>query len=143
MGIKLVTKSEQQVIEIAKRKATLLDAIRVMSWEQYKLNKPDYERGIAGYNKEFGDDWKSDNIHKKSLDELVKFVATDLGFTVDELLQYRKNHYSEKSEIKARVAAKNGNVSVSVSTDFGYPPEQMYGETDQNDFDEESGYPPY
>ncbi|MEA5619931.1 hypothetical protein VB711_19075 [Cronbergia sp. UHCC 0137] len=134
MAIKLVTKSEQQLIEIAKKKTTLLDAIRVMSWNQFKLDNPDYNKeyddNLKAYANEFGNDWKADPIHEKSLDELVEFIKIDLGFTIEELLEYRKIHYGEKAEIKARVEAK-GNFSVSVSN---------YQEAENDD---EFGYPPY
>jgi hypothetical protein len=106
MGIKFVTKSEQQVQSAEKQRLTLLDAIRIMAWEQHKLDNPDYERGLEGYAKEFGDEWKVNPIHDKSLEELLEFIRNDLGFTTDELLEIRTEHYSEKKLIQQRVDAK-------------------------------------
>ena len=47
MAIKFVTKSQQEVQVIEKQRLTLLDAIRVMSWEQHKLDNPNYKRGFS------------------------------------------------------------------------------------------------
>jgi hypothetical protein len=142
MAIKFVTKSQQEVQVIEKQRLTLLDAIRVMSWEQHKLDNPNYKRGLEGYNTEFGDEWKIDPIHDKSLDELIEFIQ-DLGFTVDELLSVRSEHYSEKKLIQERVAAKKAR-------EFGYETSQTNGFKESEDGfkesedgDDEYGYPPY
>jgi hypothetical protein len=124
MPIKFVTKQMQESQIFEKERQTLIDALRILSWNQYKIDNPQYPKGLAGYNESFGDEWKNEPIQNKDLNEIKEFVVK-LGYTIDELIEIRKQHYLEKQLIIQRVNEKrklSGGNEYKEGNSDDYPP---------------------
>ncbi|MCT7965046.1 hypothetical protein NG799_01705 [Laspinema sp. D1] len=80
-----------------KTRSTLVDAIRLIAWTQHKsANKLQGQQAYEGYPA-FESEWKAHEIHLMDLKALKKFIK-DLGYTEEELLEQRSQHYQRKYE---------------------------------------------
>ncbi len=90
MTINFPTKSE-------KKTSLLIDALRIMAWEEYKAtNKDDLKDLEYGGYQVFAEEWKDEEIHKFTYPELVDFCKA-IEYTPIELLNYRSEYYAKKN----------------------------------------------
>ncbi len=105
----------------AKKTSLLVDALRIMAWEEYKaVNKDELEGLEYGGYQVFAEEWKAEEIHKFTYLELVDFCKA-LDYTPIELLNYRSEYYAKKKGNSSKYAT-NGK---SESKSEAYPDEQM------------------
>jgi hypothetical protein len=84
--------------KIDKKKSILVDALRIIAWEEYRsTNKAKLKDLEYGGYEIFADEWKSDEIHNFTFENLLAFIE-ELGWTINELLNYRINYYIQKRQ---------------------------------------------
>jgi len=87
--IKFLSKSE-------KFATRLRDGLRVIAWEQFKLdNQLSGDKAFDGYEG-FKQEWNDHEVHSMSYAELVDFID-QLEYTEEEILNMRSAYYERKS----------------------------------------------
>jgi hypothetical protein len=86
MAINILSKADKKLSQ-------LKDGIRVLAWEQYKIDNR--VKGEEGY-KIFEAEWLTHDIHKMDQAKFDKFIA-GLGYTVDDLLAERNRYYQKRN----------------------------------------------
>lgn len=86
MAINILSKADKKLSQ-------LKDGIRVLAWEQYKIDHR--VKGEEGY-KIFEAEWLTHDIHKMDQAKFDKFIA-GLGYTVDDLLGERTRYYQKRN----------------------------------------------
>ena len=111
MTIKFPSKSQ-------KKTSLLVDALRVMAWEDYRVSNKDALKDLeyGGYQL-FAEEWKKEAVHDFSCTELVEFVQ-GLEYSINELLNYRSEYYAKKASYsKSDFSSKSDNYA-DEQTDF-------------------------
>lgn len=100
MAINFPTKS-------AKKLSILVDALRIMAWEEYKATNKDALKDLeyGGYQV-FAEEWKLEEIHKFTYLELVDFCKA-IEYTPIELLNYRSEYYAKKKSNSSKYPANS------------------------------------
>ncbi|MEG3899026.1 MULTISPECIES: hypothetical protein [unclassified Microcoleus] len=108
----------------AKKRSLLIDALRILAWEEYKAtNKEELKNLEYGGYAIFDAEWKVEDIHDKTYEELLAF-AKSLEFSEAELLGIRSKYYANKTTAAAGKSNRtlngnsngNGNVNGNVSS---------------------------
>ena len=90
MTINFPSKSE-------KKTSLLVDALRIMAWEEYKSsNKDDLKDLEYGGYQVFAAEWENEELHNFTYSELVDFCKA-IEYTPIELLNYRSEYYAKKN----------------------------------------------
>ena len=77
-----------------KKTSLLIDALRIMAWEEYKAtNKDDLKDLEYGGYQVFAAEWKDEELHNFTYSELVDFCKA-IEYTPIELMNYRSEYYS-------------------------------------------------
>jgi len=96
-----------------KERSILLDALRLMAWQEFKLENKEEVNGkdaaFKAYQEQFAPEWEKHDIQKKDLPSLLKLIA-DLGYSKEELLEMRSKHYDRRSQFNG-----NGNGTQSAT----------------------------
>ena len=101
MTINFPTKSE-------KKTSLLIDALRIMAWEEYKAtNKDDLKDLEYGGYQVFAAEWKDEELHNFTYSELVDFCKA-IEYTPIELMNYRSEYYAKKNANSSKYPT-NGN----------------------------------
>lgn len=112
MAINILSKADKKLSQ-------LKDGIRVLAWEQYKIDNR--VKGEEGY-KLFEEEWLQHEIHKMDQAKFDKFIA-GLGYTVDDLLAERNRYYQKRNRSKGiGNEAASSEYTESEDNEFGYPP---------------------
>jgi len=90
-----------------KVKSILVDALRIIAWQEYKVTNKEALRDIeyGGYAV-FAEEWEQEEILKFDYQELVNFV-TGLEYNVAELLAFRADYYAKKNQSMKNSKSKN------------------------------------
>jgi hypothetical protein len=113
MAITFVSKS-------AKKRSLLIDAFRILAWEEYKsTNKEALKNLQYGGYAVFDKEWQVEEIHNKGYEDLLAFAKT-LEFSEAELLSIRSKYYAKKTNAATATTpvknkASNGNIPEDVS----------------------------
>ncbi|MEG3840473.1 hypothetical protein [Microcoleus sp. herbarium14] len=88
-----------------KKTSLLVDALRIMAWEEYKAVNKDELAGLeyGGYQV-FAEEWKLEEIHNFTYLELVDFCK-GIEYTPIELLNYRSEYYAKKKPNSSKYAS--------------------------------------
>ena len=97
----------------AKKRSLLIDSLRILAWEEYKAtNKEELKNLEYGGYAVFDQEWKQEDIHDKTYEELLAFTKS-LEFSEPELLGIRSKYYANKTTAAAgksnRTLNGNGN----------------------------------
>jgi len=96
-----------------KVKTHLIDLLRILCWNQYKIDNPkNGMTGLALYE-QFFSEWITNEVHQMTVAKIEKMIS-DLGYTLEELEQDAKDYYDAKKAYKS-------NVKVEVSHDDNIP----------------------
>ncbi|MEG4587233.1 hypothetical protein QUA54_18735 [Microcoleus sp. MOSTC5] len=96
----------------AKKRSLLLDALRILAWEEYRaVNKESLKDLSYGGYEVFEAEWKVHEIHQYTYAEIVAF-AESLEFAENELLSLRSNYYAKKGNM-LRSSSSNGSNAAS------------------------------
>ncbi|MDB9490752.1 hypothetical protein PN478_09480 [Dolichospermum circinale CS-534/05] len=88
MTIKLVSKDD-------KFRSIIIDAFRILSWEQFKS---EYNvTGLDGYAK-FYELWCDHEIHSMSFKELQELYDS-LGYSMSDLVKIRNDYYAKRKKV--------------------------------------------
>lgn len=105
----------------AKKASLIRDAIRIIAWEQFKLDYKqelrDSQLPFGGYEL-FSEAWQQTDFINMNLEELIKFIE-GLGYTANSILNYRSQHYANKSNYK-----QSQNQSGQAQAQASLPPAQ-------------------
>lgn len=118
--IKFVTKSMKAANRVR-------DGLRVMAWEQYKIdNQLSKDSAFDGYEA-FKQEWNSHDVHSMSYEEVLAFVA-ELEYSEEEILEIRSAYYERKSRFNK--AEANGTSSNGDSNGYsnGRAPDDAFGQ---------------
>lgn len=115
MAINILSKADKKLSQ-------LKDGIRVLAWEQYKIDHR--VKGKEGY-KLFEAEWLEHEIHKMNQAKFDKFIA-DLGYTIDDLLGERTRYYQKRNQ-----ATGIGNEPAEFVSDESASPD--YSESNEPD----------
>jgi hypothetical protein len=82
----------------------LIDAIRLLAWEQFKLDSRNDSQlkdkdALALYAEDFYPLWQNHEIHKMTKKQIVDMISK-LGYSEAELFQKRNNYYEKKAAYK-------------------------------------------
>lgn len=78
--------------KINKEKSLIIDAFRVIGWQEFKSK---YKvKGLEGYQ-EFFEAWSVHEIHQMSLNEL-QVMYSGLGYNLSDLVKIRNDYYSAR-----------------------------------------------
>ena len=95
-----VSVPEKKITFISRTKketSTIIDAFRIISWQQFKS---EYKvKGLEGYQ-EFYEAWTVHEIHQMSLNEL-KELYSDLGYSLSDLVKIRNDYYKYRRDSKS------------------------------------------
>ncbi len=86
MTINILSKADKKLSQ-------LKDGIRVLAWEQYKIDNR--VKGEEGY-KFFEQEWLTHEIHKMDQAKFDKFI-TGLGYTESDLVAERTRYYQKRN----------------------------------------------
>ncbi len=80
-----------------KKTSLLVDALRIMAWEEYKATNKDELKDLeyGGYQV-FAEEWKEEELHNFTYPELVDFCKA-IEYTPIELMNYRSEYYAKKN----------------------------------------------
>lgn len=89
-----------EILSKTQKTASLLaDAIRILAWEQFKVNYKqelrDSQLPFGGYDL-FDKEWQKQPYINMNLEELTEFVLS-LGYSLNGLLNYRIQYYARKA----------------------------------------------
>lgn len=88
MTIRLVSKND-------KFKSIIIDAFRILSWEQFRS---EYKvTGLEGYEK-FYELWVNHEVHEMSYIGLQK-LYTSLDYTMSDLVKIRNDYYAKRRKV--------------------------------------------
>lgn len=87
--IRIISKSE-------KKAGQLRDGLRIMAWEQFKIDKQLKNDNAFGGYESFKQEWNDHEVHDLSYQELLKF-CNDLEYSEEDILKYRSMYYERKS----------------------------------------------
>lgn len=76
-----------------KQKSIIVDSIRILAWEQFKI-----DNNVSGkeHYPTFKEEWDKHEIHSFDFNQLTNFV-TELGYTTEELLDKRSQYYQRRN----------------------------------------------
>jgi len=95
--IRIVSKSEKKAGQIR-------DALRIMAWEQFKIDgQISGDKAFDAYES-FKQEWNDHDVHNLDYAELIEFCSK-LEYSEEELLKYRSAYYERKSRFNK---AENG-----------------------------------
>ena len=96
-----------------KKTSLLIDALRIMAWEEYKATNKDELKDLkfGGYEV-FAAEWKDEEIHKFTYLELVDFCKA-IEYTPIELLNYRSEYYAKKNANSSKYPTNSKSESKS------------------------------
>ena len=77
-----------------KQASQLRDALRVLAWQQFKIEYEGKMKGLELYKDVFEPEWNKHEVHQMSLPELMEMIKS-LGYTVSEVLNVRNKYYRE------------------------------------------------
>ena len=85
------------VSKSTKLMGTIIDAFRILSWQEFKSQ---YKvKGLEGYQ-EFFEAWSVHEIHQMSLNELQELYS-DLGYSLSDLVKIRNDYYESRRDSKS------------------------------------------
>ncbi|MEG4396439.1 hypothetical protein [Microcoleus sp. BROC3] len=115
----------------AKKRSLLLDALRILAWEEYKsTNKETLKNLQYGGYAVFEAEWKEETLHNNTYEELLAF-AKSLEFTEVELLSIRSTYYSKKSG--ATSSPSPSSTSTATATASATPIRKVNDSSDTSD----------
>ena len=92
--ITIPSKSDKQL-------SVLVDALRLLAWQQFKLENKEQVNGkdaaFKAYKEQFAPEWEEHELNKMDLAGIQKFISK-LGYTEEELLEKRSAHYERRSQ---------------------------------------------
>jgi hypothetical protein len=102
--------------QTAKKTSVLIDALRILAWEEYKVTNKEALKDVedGGYEV-FSEEWKAEEIHNFSYWELLDFIKA-LEYTPKDLLNYRSDYYAKE---KSSSYSSQGNQKPSKSNGNG------------------------
>ncbi|MEH2212919.1 hypothetical protein [Nostoc sp.] len=112
MAINILSKS-------VKRLSQLKDAIRILAWEQYKIENKEV-KGLEGYQL-FAEEWQAHEIHDMSQAEFDKFIA-GLGYTEADLVAERSRYYNKRNQINGTASVAATPQDIEMDNSDNYPP---------------------
>ncbi|MBD2499868.1 hypothetical protein [Anabaena azotica] len=112
MPIRIVSKSDKKLSQ-------LKDAIRILAWEQYKIDNKK-AKGLEGYEL-FNEEWKDHEIHNMDQNEFNNFIK-DLGYTEADLVAERSRYYQNRNQINGTASVPATPQDIEMDNDDNYPP---------------------
>ena len=108
-----------------KEKSLLIDALRLLAWEQFKIDfkseNPDSKlSGLEFYKTEFEPEWLNYKVHSMNLQQ-VKDEAKSLGYTPAELMTLRSETYANRQIAKTLSETKTVAETVVEVEDLSKP----------------------
>ena len=96
-----------------KKTSLLIDALRIMAWEEYKATNKDELKDLkfGGYEV-FAAEWKDEEIHNFTYPELIDFCK-GIDYTPIELLNYRSEYYAKKNANSSKYPTNSKSESKS------------------------------
>ncbi|MFB2970372.1 hypothetical protein ACE1CD_15470 [Aerosakkonema sp. BLCC-F183] len=82
-----------------KQASQLRDALRVIAWQQFKIEYEGDIKGLKLYQEVFEPEWNQHEVHQMNLQQLMEMIKS-LGYTVSEVLNIRNKYYAD---------SRNGN----------------------------------
>jgi len=114
----------------AKKRSLLLDALRILAWEEYKsTNKETLKNLQYGGYAVFEAEWKEETLHNNTYEELLAF-AKSLEFTEVELLSIRTTYYSKKN---SGATSSPSSTSTATATASATPIRKVNDSSDTSD----------
>ncbi|MEG4424980.1 MULTISPECIES: hypothetical protein [unclassified Microcoleus] len=99
----------------AKKRSLLLDALRILAWEEYKsTNKESLKDLQYGGYAVFDAEWKDEKLHDMTYEELIAF-AKSLEFTEVELLSIRSTYYAKKNNSSGATTSATSTATASAT----------------------------
>lgn len=99
----------------AKKRSLLLDALRILAWEEYKsTNKETLKDLQYGGYAVFDAEWKDEKLHDMTYEELIAF-AKSLEFTEVELLSIRSTYYAKKNNSSGATTTATSTATASAT----------------------------
>ncbi|MGA9378812.1 MAG: hypothetical protein WBV73_08590 [Phormidium sp.] len=76
-----------------KQASQLRDALRIIAWQQFKVEYSGKLKGLKLYQDVFEPEWLKHEVHSKNFQELMELI-TSLGYTPSEVLNLRNKYYA-------------------------------------------------
>jgi len=76
-----------------KQASQLRDALRVIAWQQFKVEYEGELKGLELYQDVFQPEWDKHEVHSMNHQQLMEFIKS-LGYTVSEVLNIRNKYYA-------------------------------------------------
>lgn len=77
-----------------KQASQLRDALRVLAWQQFKIEYQGETKGLKLYKEVFQPEWDQHEIHQMNLQQLMEMIK-ELGYSVSEVLNVRNKYYAD------------------------------------------------
>lgn len=77
-----------------KQASQLRDALRVIAWQQFKIEYEGEIKGLKLYQEVFEPEWNQHEIHQMNFQQLMEMIKS-LGYTVSEVLNIRNKYYAD------------------------------------------------
>jgi hypothetical protein len=76
-----------------KQASQLRDALRVIAWQQFKVEYSGDLKGLELYQDVFQPEWNKHEVHSMNFQQLMEYIKS-LGYTVSEVLNIRNKYYA-------------------------------------------------
>ena len=77
-----------------KQASQLRDALRVIAWQQFKIEYEGETKGLKLYKEVFEPEWIQHEIHTMNFQQLMELIKS-LGYSVSEVLNIRNKYYAD------------------------------------------------
>lgn len=76
-----------------KQASQLRDALRIIAWQQFKVDYSGKLKGLELYKDVFEPEWLKHEVQNMNFQQLMEYI-TSLGYTVSEVLNLRNKYYA-------------------------------------------------
>lgn len=76
-----------------KQASQLRDALRIIAWQQFKVDYSGKLKGLKLYQDVFEPEWLKHEVQNMNFQQLMEYI-TSLGYTVSEVLNLRNKYYA-------------------------------------------------
>lgn len=76
-----------------KQASQLRDALRIIAWQQFKVDYLGKLKGLKLYQDVFEPEWLKHEVQNMNFQQLMEYI-TSLGYTVSEVLNLRNKYYA-------------------------------------------------
>jgi pyruvate dehydrogenase complex dehydrogenase (E1) component len=85
-----------------KLKSQIIDAFRIIAWQEYKNSYEGELKGLELYEK-FKEEWLAHEIQKMTFAQIKKFMEKH-EYTLSDISQIRTEYYQQRKEYQAMVS---------------------------------------